>query len=174
MFERFTRPARAAVVAAQEEALAARSRQIDSRHLLIALVRTAGVRAAVVAAGGRPDQLVSALTQEIRTDGIDPDALAAIGIDLAEVERRADATFGSGALHTAGSKKRHIPFSKDGKKILELGLREAIRLGEGNISEQHVMLGILRADCPGRRLLADHIDLAALRDALETPDARSA
>lgn len=174
MFERFTPAARAVVVAAQEEARVARGRWIDSRHVLLALAKTPGVRATVLAVGGQPDELISTITQAVRNDGIDPDALAAIGVDLSEVERRADATFGPGALRSTGSRKRHLPFSKDAKKTLELGRREAIRLGERNIGDHHLMLGILRADSPGRRLLASETDLEALRNALETPDARSA
>lgn len=38
------------------------------------------------------------------------------------------------------------PFSQDGKKVLELALREALSLGHNYIGTEHVLLGIVRAD----------------------------
>jgi len=39
---------------------------------------------------------------------------------------------------------RHIPFSADSKKVLELALRETIRSGDRRIGTGHILLGILR------------------------------
>ncbi|HEX8804305.1 MAG TPA: Clp protease N-terminal domain-containing protein [Acidimicrobiales bacterium] len=38
----------------------------------------------------------------------------------------------------------HIPFSADCKKALELGLREALRLGHHHLGTEHILLGLLR------------------------------
>ncbi len=50
--------------------------------------------------------------------------------------------------------KGHIPFSPDAKKVLELALREAIRVKARSIETEHILLAILRAsDSPGARIL---------------------
>jgi Clp amino terminal domain, pathogenicity island component len=50
--------------------------------------------------------------------------------------------------------KGHIPFSPDAKKVLELALREAIRVKARSIGTEHILLAILRAsDSPGARIL---------------------
>lgn len=170
MFERFTKDARAAVVAAQEVARETGSRTTDSRHLLIALVEDPGpVRRALLTIGADVEAVVGAARAELRAGGIDPDALAAIGIDLDAVRDRADGVFGPGALERAGrAPGGHIRFTPDAKKALELALREAIRLKHRTIQAGHLLLGILRADSPGRALLLrTRVDTDALREVLE-------
>ncbi len=92
-------------------------------------------------------------------DALDPAALAAVGIDLDEVTRRTEATFGKGALTWAGrvlrGRRKHIPFTPDAKKSLELALREAIRLGAKEIHGGHLLLGMTRAESPARGILSD-------------------
>jgi ATP-dependent Clp protease ATP-binding subunit ClpA len=92
-------------------------------------------------------------------DALDRGALAAVGIDLDEVTRRTEATFGEGALTRAGrilrGRRKHIPFTSDAKKALELALREAIRLGSKEIHGGHLLLGLTRAESPARRVLTD-------------------
>lgn len=39
---------------------------------------------------------------------------------------------------------RHIPFTRRSKKVLELSLRESIRLGHHYIGSEHILLGLLR------------------------------
>ena len=102
--------------------------------------------------------------------GLDRDALASIGIDLDEVRTRIEATFGPGALTRAalncprrrrllGRRRRargrtgpatqsgpvrgHIPFTRRAKKVLELSLREAVRLGDNYIGVEHVTLALI-------------------------------
>jgi ATP-dependent Clp protease ATP-binding subunit ClpA len=64
------------------------------------------------------------------------------------------------------------------KKALELALREAIRLKHRTIDGRHLVLGMLRAECPARgSLVSAGVDPARLRAALETqgsPGAKSA
>jgi ATP-dependent Clp protease ATP-binding subunit ClpA len=38
----------------------------------------------------------------------------------------------------------HIPFTARSKKVLELSLREAVRLGHKHIGSEHILLGLLR------------------------------
>jgi ATP-dependent Clp protease ATP-binding subunit ClpA len=95
------------------------------------------------------------------TDAEDAAALRAIGIDLDAVRRAIEENFGPGALQlpvAAAPKRRgllrrsrprtstrgHIPFSPRSKKVLELSLREALRLKHNFIGPEHIMLGILR------------------------------
>jgi len=170
MFERFTKEARAAVVGAQQVARDTASRSIDTRHVLVALVEGPGpVARALGEAGGDAGVLAESARAELRAGGLDGDALAALGIDLDAVQRRADAVFGPDALARAGrARKGHIPFTPDAKKALELALREAVRLRQRSIDSGHLMLGILRAESPGRALLRQTgVDPDALRQALE-------
>ena len=95
------------------------------------------------------------------TEAEDAAALKAIGIDLDAVRRAIEENFGPGALRlpiTPTPKRRgllrrarpgtrtsgHIPFSPRSKKILELSLREAIRLKHNFIAPEHIMLALLR------------------------------
>nr|WP_309238738.1 Clp protease N-terminal domain-containing protein [Actinoplanes aureus] len=114
-------------------------------------------------------------------DAEDAAALKAIGIDLDAVRAAIEENFGAGALHLprpAPKKKgifgrfyagtSHIPFSPRNKKVLELSLREAIRLKHNFIAPEHIMLGILRE---GRGLAAlilaeREVDFDAVRDQL--------
>ncbi len=176
MFERFTRPARAAVVRAQEVARGVRASQIDTRHLMLSLLAEPGEPTrALERFGVDGAELAERATARLAHDGLDPEALAAVGIDLAEVTRRTDELFGSGALHRAGRERGHLRFGRDAKKALELALREAIALGDRLIETRHLALGILRAECPGRELLESAgVDVPALRHALHEPRAKSA
>lgn len=173
MFERFTKEARAAVAAAQQVARDTGSRTVDSRHVLVALAEGPGpARAALAEVGAEPDQVARRVRSELRTAGLDPRALATLGIDLDAVRDRVEATFGPGALEGAArTRAGHIPFAPDAKKALELALREAIRLEHRTIDGRHLLLGILRAECPARDALrrAD-IALDDLRGGLEDAD----
>jgi ATP-dependent Clp protease ATP-binding subunit ClpA len=170
MFERFTKEARTSVVGAQQVARDTASRHVDTAHLLVVLLEQEGPTARTLdALGVDRDELASRARADLRAGGLDADALAGLGIDLDAVRRQADAVFGPGALERAGRKRSgHIPFTADAKKALELSLREAIRLKQSNIRSSHLLLGILRADCPGRVYLQRNgVDVDDLRAALD-------
>lgn len=172
MFERFTKEARTVVTGAQEVGRETASRNIDTRHLLVALLENPGpAQRALLDTGADVATLAATVRADLRAGGLDADALAGIGIDLDVVRRQADAVFGPGALERAGRKSPgHIPFSPDAKKALELALREAIRLKHRSIHSGHLLLGILRAQSPGRTFLQHAgVDTDALRSALERP-----
>ncbi|MBM0236733.1 Clp protease, partial [Micromonospora sp. ATA32] len=83
----------------------------------------------------------------------DAAALREIGIDLAAIVARIEQSFGPDALREAvpaprrrWGRRRHTggPFSPRSKKVLELSLREAIRLRHHHIGTEHILLGLLR------------------------------
>ena len=115
----------------------------------------------------------------IDRDREDAEALKAIGIDLDEVRRAIEANFGAGALrlHREGAPRKrglfgrfagsggHILFTNRAKKVLELALREALRLQQNFIAPEHIMLGLLReGDGLAAQILREKsVDFARLR-----------
>ena len=155
MFERFTRPARVAVVLAQEEAREAGSTALGAEHLLHGVVAdTGGVAAAVLSTWGVD---AAGVSRVIRSGGgLDAEALSTFGIDLDEVRRRVEDAFGAGALEQSEPRRRrgrragqgHIPFTTEAKQALEQALRAAVRGHDTEITTAHVFLGLLAAE-PG-------------------------
>ncbi|MFC4949807.1 Clp protease N-terminal domain-containing protein [Pseudonocardia sp. GCM10023141] len=115
MFERFTGEARQVVVLAQEEARNRNHNYTGTEHLLLGFLALPGDVPAVRA---------------LRSLGFTREQL------VADVER----IIGQGTKALKG----HIPFTPRAKKVLELSLREAIRLGVNHIGPEHLLLGILR------------------------------
>jgi ATP-dependent Clp protease ATP-binding subunit ClpA len=184
MFERFTKAARDVVVHAQTEARELHHPFIGTEHTLLALVDDPGgpvaralrergldavtIRDEIIRRVGATHHDTDPLPD---ADAEDTAALKAIGIDLDQVRRAIEQNFGPDALRlprAAAPKRRglfrrrvfgeggHIPFSKRNKKVLELALREAIRLGHNFIAPEHIMLGLLReGDGLAGRILAD-------------------
>ena len=174
MFERFTHAAREAVIHAQFEARELRQAPIGTEHTLLSLLADeAGAIACAPALRERHVDAAFVRAEIIRRvgqgtepepddwaekDAEDAAALKAIGIDLEAVRRAIEENFGPGALRLPRNvqpKRRgllrrfyggsgHIPFSDRNKKVLELSLREALRLKHNYIAPEHIMLGILR------------------------------
>ena len=132
----------------------------------------------VLAGLGAPGDEVRRVVRGLVThyaDGLDADdaeALRLLGIDLDEVLNRIDTelTDGRGPIP-----KGHKPFSRQSKKVLELSLREALRLGDGFIGTEHLLLGLLRADDPTVRQLLAAFDLTPddVRRAVDEADRRA-
>jgi hypothetical protein len=101
----------------------------------------------------------------------DAAALRAIGIDLDAVVAAIEGSFGPDALPlpdpAAGQRRRlhrlhprhllrhrqpaaaprprgHLPFAARSKKVIELSLREALRLHDKHIGSEHLLLGLIR------------------------------
>lgn len=170
MFERFTKAARSTVIGAQQQAAALGHDTIGTEHTLLALVADTNgtVRDALRGVAGEVDEAYvrAAIVRHVgdrsgdvssaERDAEDAAVLKSIGIDLDAVRAAIEENFGAGALRlTQPPKKRgiferftsggaHRPFSARNKKVLELSLREAIRLKHNYIAPEHIMLGILR------------------------------
>jgi len=163
MFERFTKDARAVVTRTQEEARALRHDRIDTGHLLLALTSVEGAasRALAVHLPGFDGLRARVLTE---IDGLDPDALASIGIDLTAVREATEAAFGEGALQGGKPERGHLRFTSEAKKTLELSLRVALKNGHKFISDGHILLALLMLpkSAAVRALLSSGADLDAL------------
>jgi ATP-dependent Clp protease ATP-binding subunit ClpA len=164
MFERFTESARMAVRQAHLEAAGLGHERIGPEHLLIAVACQEGAASAALrTAGTTPEALREAVAREA-PPVLDADALASLGIDLAEVRRRVEAAFGPGALERGRRCDRSSPpFGPDAKKALELALRYAVKQGDRGIGAEHVLFGVLRTE--------SRPTVAALAAAGTTPDA---
>ena len=114
MFERFTERARQVVVLAQDEARALGHDYIGTEHLLLGLLREA--------------------------DGLGARTLNSLGVTDEAARDQVLALVGRGE---SGTTTGQIPFSPRGKQVLELALREALRLGHDYIGTEHVLLGVV-------------------------------
>ena len=168
MFERFTGRARLGVKRAQDEARQLGNSSIRPEHLLLGIAGVDGSAAQALASHGVTVDILRRRLAVLADDGLDPDALATLGIDLDRVRQATEANLGPGALDKLRPpvKPGHIPFSKEGKKVLELSLREAVRLKSGEIGTGHMLLGLLREGDPvvAQVLTQCRIDPDALRD----------
>jgi ATP-dependent Clp protease ATP-binding subunit ClpA len=179
MFERFTPEARRIVACGVEIAQQLEHDFLGTEHLLIALAGTGPNVAtrALIASGFDPararedlERIVGSCQAEFGE--ADAAALRSIGVDLAEVRRRIEASFGPGALERRrrwhGRRRTRVcglPFMPKAKQALELALREAIRLGQRWIGPEHVLLGLLRLDATSTQLIrAQGIDPRSLRE----------
>ncbi len=76
----------------------------------------------------------------LRVGGVAAHALASLGISLAAVRAQVEEIIGRGSVGPTG----HIPFTPRAKKVMELSLREALRLGHNYIGTEHLLLGLSR------------------------------
>jgi ATP-dependent Clp protease ATP-binding subunit ClpA len=151
MFERFTKQARQVVVGAQAAARRLGDDHIGTEHLLLGLLtEDTGLAAAVLAGLGvttaaAERELAGRRTRPGRLGPVDAEALQAIGIDLEAIRRRAEETFGAGALERVTRQRRgRLPFTTPAKRALEASLREARALGHNYLGSEHLLLGLLR------------------------------
>jgi hypothetical protein len=117
LFGRFSNDARAAVVYAQEDARQLGHSIIGTEHVLCGLLHDLDTPA------GR--------------------ALAQTGITLEAVLAEIQAT-DRARSGRRGRLKGHIPFSPRAKKVLELAMRESLRLGDAGVGTGHILLGLIR------------------------------
>lgn len=176
MFERFTVPARQAVITAQQDARERRQTHIRTENVLVALYDSPSSPGSLLLRGAGVERahVDADITRMRRGDGPDPQALATLGIDLDEVRRQAEEAFGPGALDRTraargGRLGGHVPFDRSAKKSLELALREALRLGDRHIGTEHLLLGLLHTQTGAAHhiLTGRGITLDAMRAAVE-------
>jgi ATP-dependent Clp protease ATP-binding subunit ClpA len=135
IFNRFTRDARRCVEAALEEARGLGHDSVGDEDLLLGVLRVGeGVAAEALSSLG---VTLEAVREE--SEGMLSEALSSVGISLEEVRREAGEAF-----EMRIPDDRRIPFSPRAKKALEGALREAVRLRDNRITNEHVLLGVLR------------------------------
>jgi ATP-dependent Clp protease ATP-binding subunit ClpA len=138
---------------------------VGTEHLLLALLGPdTGLAGTVLRDAGLTREQVAADIERLIGRGKDPlgeadaEALRSIGIDLDAVRAAVEDSFGPGALQPADDEpetgwrgRRRQPrsgwgmrFSPRAKKVMELSLREAIRLRHNYIGSEHLLLGLLR------------------------------
>jgi ATP-dependent Clp protease ATP-binding subunit ClpA len=148
MFERFTRDARAIVVAARDEAASQGRPRVEAEHLLLALADRG-------TAGLDRDAIADALHDEQRR------SLAAVGVEL-------DAFDLADARPAAATAR--LPFGTSAKTALERTLRAAVERRDRRIEAPHVLLGLLGAEAGTvpRALALAGLDAEQLVAAAET------
>ncbi len=184
MFERFTKAARQVVIDARSQARELGHRHVGTEHLLLAMLQPQAVPTSAILreAGLTPEGVRSEIQRLLGESRLindaDAAALEAIGIDVHAVRERLEATFGPGALEPEvpptryGLFRRKVsggPFTPRSKKVLELALREALRLKNNWIGTEHILLGLIReGEGLAARVMADAgVDFARLRQATE-------
>jgi ATP-dependent Clp protease ATP-binding subunit ClpC len=174
VFEFFTDRARRAVVLSQDEAIALGHDFIGTEHILLGLIGTDRSTAGdvlreqgVEPARARAETVRILEAAGIAATGGQPakDALSSLGIDVEEIRRRADDTFGPGAFQYP-----RPAYTPHAKKALEQTLREARALGHEKFGTEHILLGLLSAgDGRGLQVLtALDVAPATLREAILT------
>ncbi|HEY8044975.1 MAG TPA: Clp protease N-terminal domain-containing protein, partial [Streptosporangiaceae bacterium] len=114
MFRRFSPQAREVIISAQQEARALHHNYIGTEHILLGLVRD--------------------------RDGMAGRALHALGISPEVVREQVLDIIGEGKEEPAG----HIPLTPRSKRVLELAVREAVRLDHLHVGTEHILLGLVR------------------------------
>jgi len=114
MFERFSGNARQAVVLAQEECRRFNHRRIGTEHVLL------GLLAMPESSAGR--------------------ALRRLGVTQEVARRDVEEIVGRGDRPPSG----HVPFTPRAKKVLELSLREALKLNDRYIGSGHILMALVR------------------------------
>ena len=169
MFDIFTDAAKRAIVLGQDEAIMLGHDFIAAEHLLLGLAGTGDGLAGQVLAeqGATPEQARGVTVELLTADGLtaasaaEPvEALATIGIDVDDVRRRADETFGHGKFVFP-----RPAYISEAKRAIERSVGEAQALGHDYVGTEHMLLGLLGADdAPGPRLVtALGLDPAELR-----------
>src|SRR5205809_5130314 len=113
-FDKFTERARRVITLAQEEALRFNHNYIGTEHLLLGLVREG--------------------------EGVAAKVLANLGVELNKVRSAVEFIIGRGDRAVMGE----IGLTPRAKKIIELAVDEARRMGHHYIGTEHLLLGMVR------------------------------
>lgn len=115
MFERFTDRSRRVIVISQEQSRDMRHTVIGTEHVLLGIL-----------------QEDESLAAQVLKD---------LGVTLERAQKIVlEVTGGEGKVPPAA----HIPFTPRTKKVLELGLREALQLGHNYVAPEHILLALIR------------------------------
>ncbi|MGW3044812.1 Clp protease N-terminal domain-containing protein [Kitasatospora sp. NPDC001159] len=115
-FARFTPRARKVMVASQEEARRASNPEITAEHILLGLLA--------------------------EPEGIGVKALAAQGVTPEAVRTAVTAVLPTTVDHVPAL----IPYDAQGKKVVELTFREALKLGHNYVGTEHILLALLELE----------------------------
>ncbi len=113
-FDRFTERARTVLTLAQEEAQRFNHIYIGTEHLLLGLVREG--------------------------EGVAAKVLSNLGIELTNVRSQVEYIIGRGERQVMGE----IGLTPRSKKVIELAVDEARRLGHHYVGTEHLLLGLIR------------------------------
>jgi ATP-dependent Clp protease ATP-binding subunit ClpA len=113
-FDRFTERARKAITLAQEEAQRFNHNYIGTEHILLGLVREG--------------------------DGVAGRVLWDMGIELTKIRSAVEFIIGRGERQVMGE----IGLTPRAKKVIELAVDEARRLGHHYVGTEHLLLGLIR------------------------------
>jgi ATP-dependent Clp protease ATP-binding subunit ClpA len=172
VFELFTSLAKRAIVVSQDEAMALGHDFIGTEHLLLGLVgvpqSTAGSvlrehGVTPVLARAETVRLLDAMGARTTAWQDAADALATIGIDVEEIRRRADESFGPGQFLYP-----RPPYTNRAKTVLEQSVRESRKRGDDSVGTEHMLLAMIaEGNGVGVQVLASlSVDPASLRTAL--------
>src|SRR5437867_9177806 len=113
-FDKFTERARRVLTLAQEEALRFNHNYIGTEHLLLGMIR--------------------------EQEGVAAKVLANLGVELNKVRSAVEFITGGGDRAVTGD----IGLTPRAKKVIELSIDEARRLGHHYIGTEHLLLGLVR------------------------------
>jgi ATP-dependent Clp protease ATP-binding subunit ClpA len=114
-FDRFTDSAKRVLALAQDEAMRFRHNYIGTEHILLGLIR--------------------------EQEGVAARALQTLGAELARARTAVGFIIGQGDAVTTPSE---ITLSPRTKKVIELAIDEARKLGHGRVGTEHLLLGLAR------------------------------
>ncbi|SDC47922.1 ATP-dependent Clp protease ATP-binding subunit [Shouchella lonarensis] len=117
MFGRFTERAQKVLALSQEEAVRLNHSNVGTEHILLGLIREG--------------------------DGIAAKALQQLGLGSEKLQREVEALVGKGqeSKQTAGGTAHYTPRAK---KVTELSMDEARKLGHSYVGTEHILLGLIR------------------------------
>ena len=113
-FDRFTDRARHVLTLAQDEAQRFNHAYIGTEHLLLGLIR--------------------------ETDGVAAQVLRSMGVDLTKVRTAVEFIIGRGDRPVLGE----VGLTPAAKRVIELSIDEARRLGHHYLGTEHLLLGLVR------------------------------
>src|SRR2546422_7450091 len=114
-FDRFNDRAKRVLALAQDEAVRFNHNYIGAEHLLLGLIREG--------------------------EGVAARALDSLGVDLTKARKGVEFVIGRGTQTTTPSE---ITLSPRTKKVIELGIDEARKLGHSHVGTEHLLLGLVR------------------------------
>jgi len=117
MFGRFTERAQKVLALALEEAVRLGHKDIGTEHVLLGLIREG--------------------------EGIAAKALQSLGLGLDKIQSEVESLIGRGTEQTAGG--NYTPnYTPRAKKVIELSMDEARKLGHTYVGTEHILLGLIR------------------------------